>query len=122
LIEGSPHMGEPAIACRAIDGEACMAHSQPWMATLLRVRLGTTPVLFEEEAQALRRWCEVVTRVDGTKDRVVRNPAIEVVDETLEEDMTSESLESGQVSVGLAHRCPILPLVIAPVRGGSRGR
>lgn len=91
--DGARHVSEPTVAFVLTDGEWGVAHPQPRMAALVRVRPGPAPVLHEEEGQPPALVAEVAGRIEGPEDGIDFDTSVEVVDEFDEEGLAADSIE-----------------------------
>ena len=92
LGDRGTHVQQPAIARDGIDGEREVAHPQARVAPFGVVRPRAAPVLGQEERQPALRGRQIRFRVDGPKDRVVRDPRVEPRDQRLEEGHTARAV------------------------------
>ena len=96
------HGGHPVLACGRIDPEGRVAHAQAWMATLLGVGVGSSPVLAEEGRQPLARGAQVdLVGVQRQQHGVVRDVVVEALDQTVEEPLAADRLEHRDLVGGL---------------------
>src|SRR5438105_5440664 len=83
-VDGRPHMPEPGVALPLADDERLVTQAKPGMASLLRVRRRSAPVLDEEEGQPFGRSGQVLFGVDGAQDRIAGNSPVEGLDQATE--------------------------------------
>ena len=74
------------------DAERHVAHAQARVATELRVGGGSTPVLDQEQSQALLRGGQVLLRIDRAQHGVVGDPLVEAVDDAGQRRLAADRL------------------------------
>ena len=99
-------MREPVVALLGSDRERRVAHPEPRMPPLMRVRRGTAPVLREEQCQVSPRPAKIIRRrVEPEEDGIGLDAVVEPIDQPLEERETADALED---LVGLDGHAPSL--------------
>src|SRR4029453_4796414 len=74
-------MEEPAVLRFGRDAEGHVAHPQAWMAALLTVSRGTTPILLQEHEETPFGRFQVFFGVHGPQERILRNAVVEDVNQ-----------------------------------------
>src|SRR3979490_2318937 len=99
------------------DDKGLVAHTQAGMAALLAVRARPAPVLDQEKGEPLGGGRQVLFRVDGTQDRVLRHARVEAPHEQPEGFLTAREL----VHAAVQHfdQPGVMP---APARISAAGR
>ena len=100
LVDGGEHRGEPRVPLGGSDHEREVTHAQPGMALLGAVRGRAAPVLPEEQRERALPGREVVG-VERTEHGIVLDALVERGDERVEERLTTDEFEHGDVLHGV---------------------
>src|SRR5690606_12962010 len=91
-VHGPPHLGQPRVPLDRPDPERRVPHPQPRVASALRVRVGSTPVLHEEQGQPLRGRAQVLLRVQRPEHEVGGDAGVELVDQRPEGRLAADEV------------------------------
>lgn len=81
LVERAVHERDPAIACRVVDRERHVAHTQSRMSALLEVARRSAESADHEIPQPLFRANQIVFRIHRTENVVLRNLCVKGMDQ-----------------------------------------
>lgn len=95
FVDGHPHVRQPGIVCRLVDGERGVPHPQPGVTAVVAVRRRAAPVLDQEQGEAFLGRAQVLLGVHGSQQRVFGHSLVETMHEAPEGLLAADLLVEG---------------------------